>query len=70
MKRILIISLQGIGNTILLFPIIQCLGKDTGIEISMVTSDSGSGSLAENNPYISMSICGMKKKASYLMFYG
>jgi hypothetical protein len=36
----------------------------------MVTSDSGSGSLAENNPYISMSICGMKKKASYLMFYG
>lgn len=50
--KILIVSLQAIGNTILLLPIIDSLAKKGGKEISVVVADNGADSVLKNNPNI------------------
>ena len=49
-RKILVASLQGIGNTALLLPVLRELARSEECELDLVVSNNGSAQLLENNP--------------------
>ena len=51
-QNILIVSLQGIGNTALLLPVIGVLGRAGNYDMDVAVSNNGSNALMLNNPAV------------------
>jgi ADP-heptose:LPS heptosyltransferase len=64
MIKILVVSIQGIGNTTLLLPVIRQMAIQNKCELDIVISNNGSHEILQGNPYIGRVYIWDERKAS------